>query len=229
MSVQIFKKYPFHLVSAVVLTVLPLLCSSWITYLVITNEAFLRQFSWQTWGAVTAVCVVTSAVAITPPTFLAMVMGYFLGWQSLILLFILNLLAIALVNGLTLRLDNQKLLSYLSKDPRVVGIVSRFNHNAWQLVFFTKLSPVLPFAMTNLVFSLLGVRLKTLLSSGFVAMIPRTVLGIWVGMQAQQIREAIENPTPNIGSQVVLLVLTVVSIIGVGWYGKRLLLSKSPF
>lgn len=223
MNASFFQKYPFHFLSAVLLTFLPLLCSSWVTYWVLAHEADLRQFGIADWLLVTIICLLTSVFALTPPTFLAIVFGYFLGWGSLIPLLILNLGAIALVNRITLYLDKQRLLSYLAQNQKVKLVVGRFNQDQWPLIFFTKLSPVLPFALTNLVFSLAGASLKNMLLGGFLGMIPRTLLAVYVGIQAKAIRQALENPNPDIWSQVVVIGLVILSVVGISWVGRRFL------
>lgn len=189
----------------------------------LAHEADLRQFGIADWLLVTIICLLTSVFALTPPTFLAIVFGYFLGWGSLIPLLILNLGAIALVNRITLYLDKQRLLSYLAQNQKVKLVVGRFNQDQWPLIFFTKLSPVLPFALTNLVFSLAGASLKNMLLGGFLGMIPRTLLAVYVGIQAKAIRQALENPNPDIWSQVVVIGLVILSVVGISWVGRRFL------
>lgn len=221
MNTSFFQKYPFHLLSAVLLTFLPLLCSSWVTYWVLAHEADLRLFGTADWLLVTIICLLTSVFALTPPTFLAIVFGYFLGWGSLAPLLMLNLGAIALVNRMTFYLDKQRLLSYLAQNQKVRLVLSRFHQDQWPLIFFAKLSPVLPFALTNLIFSLAGASLKNMLLGGFLGMIPRTLLAVYVGIQAKAIRQALENPNPNVWSQVFVLGLVVLSVVGISWVGRR--------
>lgn len=189
----------------------------------LAHEADLRQFGTADWLLVTIICLLTSVFALTPPTFLAIVFGYFLGWNSLVPLLILNLGAIALVNRITYYLDKQRLLSYLAQNQKVKLVVGRFNQDQWPLIFFTKLSPVLPFALTNLVFSLAGASLKNMLLGGFLGMIPRTLLAVYVGIQAKAIRQALENPNPDIWSQVVVIGLVILSVVGISWVGRRFL------
>ena len=221
MNTSFFQKYPFHLLSAILLTFLPLLCSSWVTYWVLAHEADLRQFTATDWLLITCVCLLTSVFALTPPTFLAIVFGYFLGWGSLVPLLMLNLGAIALVNRITLFLDKQRLLSYLAQNQKVKMVLSRFHQDQWPLIFFTKLSPVLPFALTNLVFSLAGASLKNMLLGGFLGMIPRTLVAVYAGIQAKAIQQALTNPNPDVSSQVIVLGLMILSVVGISWVGRR--------
>jgi uncharacterized membrane protein YdjX (TVP38/TMEM64 family) len=214
LSTQLFRRYPYHLLSAVLLTGLPLVCSSWVTYLVLTHAATIQAFDVGTWGVVTVLCVVACTLAVIPPTFLAIVLGYFLGWWALPLLLGINLSAIALVNRLVRYFDQNQLAEYLSQDPKVKRILDSLRQDELRLIFFTKLSPVLPFGLTNLVFAVSGASFRSILLGGFLGMIPRTALAVWTGMQAKEIRLLLQNPNEGLTQQLVVLALVVVSVVG---------------
>ena len=72
----------------------------------------------------------------------------------------------------------------------------------------------MPFALTNLVFSLMGIQFKNVILGGFLGMIPRTVLAVWVGMEAKEISQLVQNPNESVTSRVVILGLVVVSVVG---------------
>lgn len=200
--------------SAFFLTVLPFITSSILGAWIIRNEALIERFNLQDWAIVCVVCALACALALIPPTLLAFAFGYFLGWWGLVPLILLNLAAIALVYEITKRLNGEVLLRYLSHFPRVVSMLNRIQKDELQFVFFTKLSPVVPFALTNLIFSLLKIRFSNVILGGFLGMIPRTALAVWVGLEAKGLRQLIENPNENITSRVVVIILVIVSVIG---------------
>jgi hypothetical protein len=39
-------------------------------------------------------------------------------------------------------------------------------------------------------------------------------LAVWVGMEAKQISQLIQNPNENVVSRIILLVLVIVSVVG---------------
>lgn len=199
---------------SVLLSIAPLLTSSFVTYEVLVNEPVLADFSAWQWAAVTLICVFTSAFALTPPTFLALVFGYFLGWHALFPLFALNMAAILLVNVGVRWFDQDRLRDRLEHNPRVRQVLARIRQEELKVIFFTKISPVLPFAVTNLVFALSGARLRNVLLGGFLGMVPRTALAVWAGSQARVLRTLLENPNGANWTQWVLISLIVVSAIG---------------
>ncbi|TAH11329.1 MAG: hypothetical protein EAZ14_06745, partial [Runella slithyformis] len=52
------------------------------------------------------------------------------------------------------------------------------------------------------------------LLGGFCGMIPRTFLAVWVGKEAREIRQLLDNPNESIGSRVVIVVLVAFSVWG---------------
>lgn len=201
--------------SAFFLTILPFITSSLLGAWIIRNEPFIENFSVGDWAMVCIVCALACALALIPPTLLAFAFGYFLGWWAVGPLILLNLTAIALVYEITKRLDGETLLRYLSQFPRVNALLNRIQKDELSFVFFTKLSPVVPFALTNLVFSLLKIRFANVILGGFLGMIPRTALAVWVGLEAKGLRQLIENPNESSVSRVVVIVLVIVSVIGI--------------
>jgi len=198
----------------VLMTLAPLLTSSFITYQVLVNEPVLAQFTTLQWAIITLVCVFTSALALTPPTFLALVFGYFLGWNSLLPLFALNMAAIVFVNVGVHWLDKDRLRHHLEQNPKVRQVLANIQQQELRFIFFTKLSPVLPFAVTNLVFALSGAQLRNVLLGGFLGMVPRTALAVWAGSQTRELRALLNQPNAVGWTQWAIAALVVVSVAG---------------
>ena len=198
----------------VLMTLAPLLTSSFITYQVLVNEPVLAQFTTLQWAIITLVCVFTSALALTPPTFLALVFGYFLGWNSLLPLFALNMAAIVFVNVGVHWLDKDRLRHHLEQNPKVRQVLANIQQQELRFIFFTKLSPVLPFAVTNLVFALSGAQLRNVLLGGFPGMVPRTALAVWAGSQTRELRALLNQPNAVGWTQWAIAALVVVSVAG---------------
>jgi uncharacterized membrane protein YdjX (TVP38/TMEM64 family) len=211
---KIKKRLLMPSLSAFFLTILPFLTSSLIGVWMVQNEGLIKGFEIKEWAIVCFVCSVACALALIPPTLLAFGFGYFLGWQAVIPLILLNLAAISIVYFIVNQLDKARLLTYLSQFERVASLLNRIHADEIRFVFFTKLSPVLPFALTNLVFSLMGIKFKNVILGGFLGMIPRTVLAVWVGKEAQEISRLIQNPNESLTSKIVIIALVILSVGG---------------
>lgn len=213
------SKLSFPVFISGLLTILPLLTSSALTAWAVDNEAALRSWPIYIWILVTVALTVSSSVALSPPTFIALVFGYFLGWIALPLLVGLNVGAIALIYGLSQFFNADKVRLYLVElYPAVRKMLTRFQDNEIKLIFFAKLSPVLPFAVTNLFFAMAGARLRQVILGGTLGMIPRTILAVWAGKEAQNIGYLLEHPSEGLFSKIVLIVLIVASTVGMGYF-----------
>lgn len=186
--------------------------------MVIANESKIALLDWKSWLLITIICSLTSAFAITPPTLLALIFGYFMGWQAILPIFSLNMLAIFLVNIIAKRLNGEKIKSYMSDNKNVSSILENIRKQELKVIFFTKLSPVMPFALTNFVFALSGAKLKNILIGGFFGMIPRTLLAIWTGSQAKEIRRLLENPNEGNLQKILIILLIIVSVGGILYF-----------
>lgn len=215
------KKFSLPVVVSISMTVVPLITTSIITAWAINHEKILRALPFEWWLGITVLLTIASSASLTPPTFLALVYGYFLGWSSLALLFGLNLGAIAIIYVSAHFLHAESVRSYLIRIyPRIGSMLQRFYQNELRLIFFAKLSPVLPFAITNLFFAMAGARFRQVLLGGTLGMIPRTVLAVWAGKEAQDIRYLLEHPNEGLATKIVLIILIVVSTVGIGYFFK---------
>jgi uncharacterized membrane protein YdjX (TVP38/TMEM64 family) len=197
------------------LTAVPLIFSSVLTAIIITYENQITLFNWQDWFLITLVCCLTCTCAFTPPTLLALIFGYFIGWHAVLPVFAMNMVAIFLVNIITKLIDREEFKSYLSDNKKVSAILENIRREELKIIFFTKLSPVLPFALTNFVFALSGAKLKNILLGGFLGMIPRTALAIWTGSQAKEIRRLLANPNEGNLQKILIIVLIILSVGGI--------------
>jgi uncharacterized membrane protein YdjX (TVP38/TMEM64 family) len=197
----------------VVLSVLPILFTSVLTYYAIVYEPIVRTFDTAQWILITVVCTITSA-GLTPPTILALIFGYFLGWQAVAPLFIINLGGILFINLLVRWLNHDQFLAFLRRNPKAQSVLDRIRDKELEVIFFAKLSPILPFGLTNLLFALSGASLRNILLGGFLGMLPRTLLAIFTGREAREIRTLLENPQQGIWGQVIIVALVLVSILG---------------
>lgn len=215
------KKLSLPVVISILLTLVPLVTTSIATAWAVSHETELRGWPFEWWVVATIILTLASSVALTPPTFLALVYGYFLGWTAVPLLFGLNLGAIAIIYAVATFLHASSIRHYLVQVyPQVNGLLRRFYQNELRLIFFAKLSPVLPFAITNLFFAMAGARFKQVIAGGTLGMIPRTLLAVWAGREARDIRYLLEHPNEGLATKIVLILLIIVSTVGIGYFFK---------
>lgn len=197
----------------VLLSVTPIVFTSLLTYFAVVHEATIASFTAWQWALITVICAITSA-GLTPPTMLALIFGYFLGWQAVLPIFIINFGGILIINILVKWLDHDRFMAFLKRNPKAQSVLDRILNNELEVIFFAKLSPILPFGLTNLMFALSGAKLRNILLGGFLGMTPRTLIAIWSGHEAREIKALLENPNQSSWTQIVIVVLILVSIAG---------------
>ncbi|MBD2702564.1 TVP38/TMEM64 family protein [Spirosoma sp. BT702] len=216
MKSPVTKTFTGPAVAGIVLSVTPIVFTSVLTYYAIVYEHVIAQFTIWQWMGITLLCAITSA-GLTPPTMLALIFGYFLGWNAILPMFVINFGGILFINGLVRWLDHESVLAFIQRNPKAQSVLDRILNNELEVIFFAKLSPILPFGLTNLLFALSGAKLKNILLGGFLGMTPRTILAVWSGHEAREIRTLLENPNQGSSTQIIVIVLVVVSIAGL-WH-----------
>lgn len=215
------KKNTFTLLYTFFLGLMPLLVSSSISYWVITHEQEIQYFTFQNWIIAFIFVCFTMAFALTPTTFIALLSGYFLGWQAFIPVAITYWIASFLGYKAAQVIDGGRFLRILSEKPKVKQILENLQKDEFKIILLARLSPVLPFAVTNLLFSFSGTKLRNFLTAGFLGMLPRTILSIWIGTQAQEIKRLIEHPSEGNISKFLIVGLIGGSILGLGYFVKK--------
>ena len=185
-----------------------------LTTLAITWRGTLATLSDAQWAGLFAISTMTMAVALTPSTLIAMITGYFLGWGAFCYIAISYPIASALGFMVGKRLDRGKLMNSLPPSSRLQQVLDGLSGHQWPLVMLTRLSPILPFSLMNLVLPAIGVRLPVFLLAGSVGMLPRTLFAMWAGMQGRDLMALLRHPAEGNLSLIFMLVATTLSIGG---------------
>ncbi|UBM57391.1 VTT domain-containing protein [Marinilongibacter aquaticus] len=217
-----FRKYlSIPVISSLVLIAVPLIATSFLSVYFVQNEAHFSAYNTYEWLLFSLLGIFSQAFALTPPTFCALVLGYFWGWKTLPVLFVINIASIYLVNRIVLAFDHRRFRQYVEENPKAKKLLQSIRTDELKIITLTKLSPVMPFTFTNLVFTLSGAKLKNILLGGFLGMIPRTLLSLWTGTQAKEIRKLLNNPNSGNLEQITVILLIFVSVIGLFWVINR--------
>jgi len=152
-------------------------------------------------------------LAFLPTTLTALASGYFFGWVGFPSLFIGYLLAnvIGYSFGKLLNADFLPLLS-AQKPELKEEIESRIKHPE-RLVFFIRISPVIPFAISNFLFASLKIELKKVMLYGIPGMLPRTLIAFGTGLLANSFMDA-KNAMNDPVQWMTLVLLLLVSFWG---------------
>ena len=195
-------------------SLIPLLSSSLITALLIQNQSYFQTLSLQQWLPFFALSALTMATAITPTTFIALVTGYFLGWQAAPPMIASYLLASMLGFILGKQLDGGRLMAGFEQSSRISLIIEEIKKRDGSVMVLLRISPVLPFSLINLLLPATGLRFSVFVLAGFVGMLPRTLFSIWAGLQAHNLAQLLQNPDQNTTATILLILTALISVGG---------------
>lgn len=199
------------------LSCMPLIFSSLITALLLRHEGYFLELNTLHWLPYYLLSACTMALAITPSTFIALVSGYFLGWEGTLFMLAGYFLASAMGYKVGQLLDGGHLLSNLQQQPKVRQFLEGLRLREWPLMVIVRLSPILPFSVMNLLMPALKIRFSTFLLAGFIGMLPRTLFSIWLGIQAKGLMALLQSSDETPLSAIFLILLTILSVGGILW------------
>ncbi|MDO7875554.1 VTT domain-containing protein [Hymenobacter sp. ASUV-10] len=211
---ELFQKNFSTLLTMFLLVAVPLLGSSSLLLVLNNYQELLQQLSPAQMLLYFLVIAFTMAFALTPTTVVAIVTGYYLGWSGLPGMVVAYALAAAIGYELACRLDHGKLRHFLHLFPKAGAVVDELQHQSWQLIILTRLSPVLPFALMTFVLAMVGVPRRQFLLASVLGMLPRSLFFFWLGTKAQDVLALLRDPDGGTLSKLVLLALIAASVGG---------------
>ena len=214
--------------------VAPLTVSSAVTYYALTHEVLIARFGPATWLLIFLASCLTMGLALTPTTFVALISGYFLGMMALPGVIVSYLIASLIGFTLTRGIDQGQLMNTVyhwlgePKAHRLRRLLQGVTDHQFGIIVMARLSPVLPFALMNVVLPIAGVRLMPFLVAGTLGMLPRTAFFVWLGSEAKVLRRLIEEGGEGMLPRLLLVGLLAISLAGFLYYGRRIL-RRQPY
>jgi len=199
---------------------IPLICSSLITYLLYQYQDLLNSHI-EILLLFTLLSIFTMTCALTSTTFIAIITGYFFSWQGLPALLLAY--PIASILGLLLgKYLNQWLVGELFfQQPPYDRIFERMKNQQIWLIAFIRLSPVLPFAMMNIALSTVRLHYGQYLIGTILGMLPRTLVFFVAGKNVQELWQFLDNPSLDGSYQLLPILLVLVSTVGLFFLFKK--------
>lgn len=161
-----------------------------------TNYHFLDAYKLQTgfdYLIYTVIGALLMGFALLPTTLIALASGFYFGWWSLP--FLILGYSLASVLGYSLgKITNMGFTELLfRKNPKFRKEIESRKGKEGSLVFFVRISPIVPFAVSNFLFASLNIKLWKVLFYGIPGMLTRTVLAFAAGVVASSYLAAKES------------------------------------
>jgi uncharacterized membrane protein YdjX (TVP38/TMEM64 family) len=136
-------------------------------------------------------------LALLPTTLTALACGFFWGWVGFPDLLFGYILANAVGYSLGKRLNSDFSKILFARNPDLKKQIESKIDRPAGLIFFIRISPVIPFAISNFLFASMGIPLRKVLLYGVPGMLPRTFMAFASGMIANSFlgaRESMKDP-----------------------------------
>lgn len=197
------------------MAIMPLTFSSGLSFIIIDNISLIEEFTTIQWLTVYSVLVITMAFALTPTTVVALISGYFLGFYAIVPVVISYSLASIVGHQLSKPLGSNFQKVIKTSYPKIDAFIHRMSDkSSLSFVVFSRISPILPFAIMNLVLPFVGIQFRPFFWGGMLGMLPRTILAITVGKLANDIYTIVENPSSGVSMQIGFGILLLASLLG---------------
>ncbi|EAZ80868.1 TVP38/TMEM64 family protein [Algoriphagus machipongonensis] len=163
-------------------------------------------------------------LALLPTTLIALASGFYFGWVSLPFLILGYSLASVIGYGIGKLINTDLSEKVFKKNPKFKAEVEARKEKEGSLVFFVRISPVVPFAISNFLFASLKVSIAKVLIYGIPGMLTRTVIAFSLGVAASSYLAAKESLNTPL-QWAIGLGLLIVGVWGIYGYVKK---SKRP-
>ena len=162
---------------------------------------------------------------LLPTHVTSMVAGFLFGSTlGSLLAFLVALLAATFGFALWTRLVGERALRALAHSPRGLAVhrilLGASTARAVQVIALLRLSPVMPFAATNLLLAAFGVRARVFLLATILGITPRVLAGAWIGAG---LAELDWNATSQPWLTVLAITATVAAVVVIGRLAARAL------
>ena len=161
------------------------------------------------------------AFALTPTTLIALMSGFLWGFEAIFGLIVSYGMAAIVGYFLGKKIDNGHLNDFFSKNEKLNLLENKIKDKSIIIILLMRISPVLPFAITNIFLAMLKINFPKFLGMSIVGMLPRTALAVWLGTQSSTLKDAYQSGNLGI-SQLVVVGLVLFSIVGLSIVGKQI-------
>jgi len=196
----ILSRNPIIISAIAWVTIMPSLGSFLFLRFLYSNVHIFREMEFLSVEILIGYLIIATLVmgtALMPTTLIAILSGFLFGWISFPALVLAYSVASILGYKLGTALEENSLDVLLQKYPKTKKLILDKEDKMNELIFFLRLSPVIPFALSNLLFALIRADLKKVVWVGLLGMLPRTTMAFVTGLMAQSLVQAVsENTDP---------------------------------
>lgn len=108
------------------------------------------------------------------------------------------------------------------KNQKFAAIDSAIGNHGWKIVLLLRLSPLIPFNVSNYLYGLTAVPFWPYVAASWLGMLPGTLLYVYIGAAGRAGLQAAGRQTSGSPLQTVFLLVGLLATITVTWYVSRI-------
>ena len=174
--------------------VLPIISNLLLVTLFATNIENIKNFDQTTLIYLCILLLFTSTFSIVSTTLLSVACGFLYGWASFPILLGIFILSSLLGYFLGNLFDQKTIMSWIGANEIIYKFIEKLKKRANFMVFVMRVTPVLPFTVTNILCSYLSVPLKNYLGMSIVGIGARLAAAVYTGTQLSSIVNMEDDP-----------------------------------
>ncbi|MFY9551542.1 MAG: TVP38/TMEM64 family protein [Thermoanaerobaculia bacterium] len=145
-------------------------------------------------GVLFGLAYVVGALLFVPGAVLTIGAGYLfgLGW-GVVVVSLASTAAAALAFLIARHLARERVETLARKNPKFAALDRAIGKNDWKVIFLLRLSPLIPFSISNYLYGLTSVRFAPYVLASWIGMLPGTFLYVYLGAAGKSLGEKQEK------------------------------------
>ena len=161
------------------------------------------------------------SIGLMSSTFLAIVAGYFLSWESLYYYIPTYIVSAYIGYKLIMMIDNGKTIDSINSSTRLMKIKNYLHTYPFYSVLFLRFSPLISFGQLTALCAFLNINTLTYTLASTIGMLPRTLIAIWCGNLIKAQYGNLDNLSLPNNYTPIIVGLFLLSLIGILYTFKR--------
>jgi uncharacterized membrane protein YdjX (TVP38/TMEM64 family) len=173
------------------------------------------------WTLAFLFCIPMLSIGLMSSTFLAIVAGYFLSWESLYYYIPTYITSAYIGYKVIAFIDKGETIISLNSSARLSKIKNYLQHYPFSSVLFLRFSPIISFGQLTALCAFLNINTITYTLSSSIGMLPRTIFAIWCGVLIKAEYGDLEAYSMPQSYTPIIAGLFLISLIGILYTFKR--------
>ncbi len=161
------------------------------------------------------VATLLMAFGLSTTTFISIISGFLFGWTGTLWVVVSYSLAALISRFFMVWLNHAATGRLTFSNPKAARLFAALEGKPFLLLLFCRLSPVLPFAMTNMALGRMKFTIPVFVFGTLAGMLPRSLIFIYTGSQAQSLNQAMQRGGGHWTDMALPILFVVISLVGI--------------